>query len=94
MSRRFYVTQFGFYWSLSKQGYLRFLQDGATGIGWSLDSPLYEAREINRPPIGSKPINVTDFRQEHYKEELEYFLKTEKQTGFAAPNDARRYHEC
>lgn len=46
------------------------------------------AREIKKPPINSKSINVTNFQQEHYKEELGYFLKTGEQTGFNAPNDA------
>ncbi|RUT00302.1 hypothetical protein DSM107010_68200 [Chroococcidiopsis cubana SAG 39.79] len=35
----------------------------------------------------------TRSRQEHYKEELEYFLKTGKQTGFSAPNDAKRLNK-
>lgn len=93
MSRRLYVTHFGFYWSLSLKGYLKFLQSGAANVGWDLDLPEYEAREIKKPPINSRVINVTNFEQEHYKEELEYFLKTGKQTGFNAPNDARIFDE-
>lgn len=93
MNRRFYVTQFGFYWSLTEKGYLKFLQDGAASVGWDLSLADYEAREIKNPPANSQPINVTNFRQEHYQEELEYFLKTGGQTGFHAPNDAQRFNE-
>lgn len=93
MNRRFYITQFGFFWSLTEKGYLKFLQNGAEAVGWDLSLPEYESREIKKPPLSAKPINVTNFKQEHYKEELEYFLKTGKQTGFSAPNDARRYSE-
>ena len=61
------------------------MQDGAADTGWDLDSPEYEAREIKKPPINSRAINVTNFQPEHYKDELEYFLKTGQQTGFNAP---------
>lgn len=57
-------------------GYLKLLQDGAADTGWDLDSPEYEAREIKNRTLNSKSINVTNFQPEHYKEELEYFLKT------------------
>lgn len=33
MERRFYVAQFGSYWSLSTKGYLKFLEDGTQGAG-------------------------------------------------------------
>lgn len=93
MERRFYVAYFGSYWNLSKKGYLKFLEDGRQGAGWDLSLSEYEAREIKKQPTGSKPIDVTDFKAEHYKEELEYLLKTGEQTGFKAPNDARKFYE-
>ncbi len=93
MPQRFYIEHFRNYWSLSKKGYLKFLQDGAASIGWDLSLPEYEAREIKKPPKSSNPIGVTDFKPEHYKQELEEFLKTGKQTGFVAPNDDKVYHE-
>lgn len=93
MSRRFYVTQFGFYWSWSEKGSLKLLQDGAADTGWGLDSPEYEVREIKKLPVDSLAINVTNFQSEHYKEELEYFLRTGEQTGFNVPNDARKFNK-
>jgi hypothetical protein len=82
MSRRFYIQQCSSYWSLSKQGYLKLLQDGATAQKWELSNIKYEARTIKKPPPQAKPINVTDFDTEHYQLELEHFLKTGHQTGF------------
>ena len=93
MNCRFYVTQRSLYWSLLQKGYLKFLQDGAGDIGWDLSSPEYEAREIKKLTVDYRAINVTNFQSEHYKEELEYFLRTGEQTGFNAPNDARRFNE-
>jgi hypothetical protein len=93
MNRRFYVTQFDFYWSLSKQGYLRFLHDGATGISWSLDLPKYEAREIKKPPLSSEQLTLQTFSRNIIKKSLNTFWKLKK-TGFSAPNNARKYYEC
>ncbi|MBD1836637.1 hypothetical protein [Coleofasciculus sp. FACHB-501] len=91
MSQRFYVKQFGACWSLSKKGYQQFLEDGSANRGWDLNQPQYEARSVKKIPTGAKPIEVTDFQAEHYKEELEYFLSSGQQTGFKAPNDTRRF---
>ena len=93
MNQRYYVTNFGQSWSLSKKGYLKFLQDGSTSVGWNLELPEYDSREVKRIPKNAKPINVTDFKPEYYKEELEYFLVHEEQTGFNAPNDAKKFYE-
>lgn len=93
MGWRSYVAQFGGCWSLSEKGYLKFLKTGAAMQGWDLDLSEYEARQIKKQPPGSKPIDVTDFKAEHYKEELEYFLRTKEQTGFKAPNDAKNFSD-
>lgn len=87
MSKRFYVTQFGAFWSLTEKGYRQFLEDGAAGITWNLSQAKYEARSIKKPPSKSKPIDVVDFRPSDYKEELQYFIAYGKQTGFKAPRD-------
>jgi hypothetical protein len=84
MARRFYVIKFGFYWSLPKQGYLNLLQQGAVKNSSDLDLRLYQAREVKKPPVLAKPIDVTDFEIEHYQMELEHFMKTGEQTGFNA----------
>ncbi|BAZ42031.1 hypothetical protein NIES4101_79990 [Calothrix sp. NIES-4101] len=92
MSRRFYITSSGCYWSFSKQRYLQFLQDGATqnfsNFNFSKLNALekYQARIIKKPSQQAKPIDVTDFDVEHYQLELEHFLKTGEQTGFNAAN--------
>ncbi|MEA5570454.1 hypothetical protein [Calothrix sp. UHCC 0171] len=92
MSRRFYLTSAGCYWSLSKQRYLQFLQDGATqnlsNCNFEKLNSLeeYQARIIKKPSQQAKPIDVTDFDVEHYQLELEHFLKTGEQTGFNAAN--------
>ncbi len=44
--RKFYVSQYGFIWSLSRAGFEAFLHDGATGKGYSLDDPKYGARTL------------------------------------------------
>jgi hypothetical protein len=89
MSRRFYVTLSGCYWSFSKRGYLEFLQDGAkqklSNLSHNLNSlEEYQARIIKKPSQQAKPIDLTDFDAEHYQMELEHFLKTGEQTGFNA----------
>jgi hypothetical protein len=89
MSRRFYVTFSSFYWSLSQQGYLKFLRDGAEQKLRNLSNNLnfleeYQARIIKKPSQQAKPIDLTDFDAEHYQMELEHFLKTGEQTGFNA----------
>ncbi|WP_143289289.1 hypothetical protein [Brunnivagina elsteri] len=89
MSRRFYVTSSGCYWSFSKRGYLEFLQDGAKQKLSNLSNNLnsleeYQVRIIKKPSQQAKPIDITDFDVEHYQMELEHFLKTGKQTGFNA----------
>ncbi|MBF2063027.1 MAG: hypothetical protein IGS39_01125 [Calothrix sp. C42_A2020_038] len=81
MARRFYVIQFGSYWSLPKQQYLKLLQHGAVDSISHVDLKLYQAREVKKPPVQAKPIDLTDFEIEHYQMELEHFLKTGEQTG-------------
>ena len=91
MRQRFYVKQFGYCWSLPKKGYQQFLEDGVADITWNLDDSKYESRLIKKVPPGANPIDVVDFQPEHFKEELEYFLNSGKQTGSKAPRDTRRY---
>lgn len=93
MSRRYYITNFGYSWSLSSKGYLKFLRDSSINGEWNLELPEYEARTVKIIPVDAKPIDITDFKLEHFKEELEYFLAYEEQTGFKAPNDTRRFSE-
>ncbi len=92
-NERYYVTNFGHSWSLSFKGYLKFLQDESTNAGWNLELPEYEARLVKRISRSAKPINVTNFECEHYKEELKHFLVHGKQTGFNAPNDDKKLYE-
>ncbi len=92
MQNRYYVTLSQCYWSLSKQGYLQFLRDGAERKLSHLSNNLnslaeYQARIIKKPSQQAKPIDITDFDGEHYQMELEHFLKTGQQTGF----DAAKY---
>ncbi|NJM22644.1 MAG: hypothetical protein HC907_30015 [Richelia sp. SM1_7_0] len=92
MSRRFYITLSGCFWSFSQPGYLQFLRDGAeqklSNLSHNLNSlEEYPARIIKKPSQRAKPIDVTDFDGEHYQMELEHFLKTGEQTGF----DAAKY---
>lgn len=93
MIRRYYITNFGYSWSLSSKGYLKFLQDSSINGEWNIELPIYEARIVKKIPVNARPIDITDFKLEHFKEELEYFLTYEKQTGFKAPNDNRRFSE-
>lgn len=93
MAQRYYVEHFCSYWSLSKNGYLKFLQDGAASIGWDLSLCGHDAREIKRLPKNADYIGVTDFTPEHYKQELEQFLRTGKQSSFVAPNDNQIFHD-
>jgi hypothetical protein len=84
MKRRFYVINMGACWSLSKDFYLKLLQNGVQNQIKDLDLQKYEARTIKKSPPKAKPIDVTDFELEHYQQELEHFLKTGEQTGFNA----------
>ena len=47
-----------------------------------LDAPRYNASIIkNQPQKSANPINPIDFRSEYFQEEIEYFLKSGKQSG-------------
>lgn len=84
MNRRFYVINIDGCWSLSKDSYLKLLQNGTQNQIQDLDLQKYQARTIKKLPTTAKPIDVTDFELEHYQQELEHFLKTGEQTGFNA----------
>lgn len=82
MARRYYVVQFGCYWSLPKQEYLKLLQHGAERELTGIDLNTYQARIVKKPPLKAKPIDLSGFEVEHFQMELEHFMKTGEQTGF------------
>ncbi len=78
--KRFYVCYHDRYWSLSKQMYLRFLQEAAACTTWNLDTD-YESKIIIQPPANTKPIDVTQFSREDFLEEIKHFNQTGEQSG-------------
>jgi hypothetical protein len=82
MARRFYVIQYGSYWSLPKQEYLKLLQQGAMRKLTDIDLNIFQARVVKKPPVQAKPIDLSGFEMEHFQMELEHFMKTGEQTGF------------
>lgn len=82
MRRRYYIEQFNYIWSFSLEGYKLFLENGAAGKEWDLDDPRYNSSIIkNKPQKSANPINPIDFSSEDFQEEIEYSLKSGKQSG-------------
>jgi hypothetical protein len=46
MPRRFYISQFGYIWSLPRDGFAALLRDGAAGKGYDLSNPEFKATEL------------------------------------------------
>lgn len=83
--KRYYVTQYGYVWSLSWENLLRFLRNGAEGKEWNLDhygKPLqeqYHSLNLAKPnPARTRPqrfafrylVKPLDWTPEDFKAEL------------------------
>ena len=63
-TRRFYVSQFGFIWSLPRDGFEALLRSGAAGNGYDLKDPAFKATELREEC--AKRESTRDKREGHY----------------------------
>lgn len=69
-ARVYYATQFGYYWSLTKDQLRAVLQAGATGEGFNL-SELGASRPIkHKPKVFSTVFAMLDWEQEAFETTL------------------------